>query len=118
MEVYTLITKAVQTLFKESYHVDLEDAQLQIQRTRKDFEGDLTLVVFPLLGTATGRIFLTYLPELKTRALAGREGALYPDLAARREAMVAGIRTAGVSISEGYLFRGFCAISAPDCKPF
>jgi DNA-binding IclR family transcriptional regulator len=69
--------------------------------------------VFPLLGTATGRIFLTYLPELKTRALAGREGALYPDLAARREAMVAGIRTAGVSISEGYLFRGFCAISAP-----
>jgi DNA-binding IclR family transcriptional regulator len=69
--------------------------------------------VFPLLGTATGRIFLTYLPELKTRSLAEREGALYPDLAARRATIVADVRAAGVSISEGYLFRGFCAISTP-----
>ncbi|MCC2095765.1 MAG: IclR family transcriptional regulator [Hyphomicrobiales bacterium] len=69
--------------------------------------------VFPLLGTATGRIFLTYLPDATTRALAERESALYPDLAGRREAMIDEARTTGVSISEGYLFRGFCAISAP-----
>lgn len=31
------------------YGVVLEDAQLQIQKTRKEFEGDYTLVAFPLL---------------------------------------------------------------------
>lgn len=68
---------------------------------------------FPLLGTATGRVFLAYLPERSTRKLLAEEIALHPELAARREKVVADVLKHGVSISEGYLFRGFSAISAP-----
>ena len=69
--------------------------------------------VFPLLGTATGRIFLTYLPERITQKLTDAEAALHPDLGARRQEIVASVKEASVSISEGYLFRGFSAIAAP-----
>lgn len=69
--------------------------------------------VFPLLSTATGRIFLSYLPERMTRKLVEQEAALHPDLGARRGEIVERILADGLSISEGYLFRGFSAISAP-----
>lgn len=68
---------------------------------------------FPLLGTATGRVFLAYLPSDKTRKVADLEAEMHPELGARRETIVEGVRREGVSISEGYLFRGFSAISAP-----
>ena len=38
-------SEAIQTL----YGVEVPAAQLQVQVTRKEFEGDYTLVVFPLL---------------------------------------------------------------------
>ena len=38
-------SEAIQTL----YTVEMPAAQLQVQVTRKEFEGDYTLVVFPLL---------------------------------------------------------------------
>lgn len=69
--------------------------------------------VFPLLSTATGRIFLSFLPDRATRKLVEQEAALHPDLAERRTEIVARIAADGLSISEGYLFRGFSAISAP-----
>lgn len=69
--------------------------------------------VFPLLGTATGRIFLSHLPERKTASLVEKEAVLYPDLAIRRTGIVETVLRDGVSISEGALFRGFSAISAP-----
>lgn len=34
---------------KELWHVHLEQEQVQVQRTRREFEGDFTIVVFPLL---------------------------------------------------------------------
>lgn len=81
-----------------------------------DLPTPLTIKVgfaFPLLGTATGRIFLAYMPQAITRKLAQEESALHPQLAARREDIVEGVLRDGLSISEGYLFRGFSAISAP-----
>ena len=43
-----IITKASEAI-KELYGVEVNEAQLQVQVTRKEFEGDYTLVVFPLL---------------------------------------------------------------------
>lgn len=35
--------------FRSTWKVDLQDDQLQVQKTRREFQGDFTLVVFPLL---------------------------------------------------------------------
>ena len=43
------IDKAVRQSIAKLFQVEVSDAQLQLQATRKDFEGDITLVVFPLL---------------------------------------------------------------------
>jgi DNA-binding IclR family transcriptional regulator len=69
--------------------------------------------VFPLLTTATGRIFLAHLPNRDTDVLVRREGKIHPDMLAKREAIVAGVRADGIAVSEGALFRGFSALSAP-----
>jgi arginyl-tRNA synthetase len=49
MDIYALILKAVQEYIRVSYGFELDVRSLQIQKTRKEFEGDLTLIVFPLL---------------------------------------------------------------------
>lgn len=51
MNIYQIIFQAVQEYIRDTYAVDLEADALQIQKTRREFEGDLTLVVFPLLKT-------------------------------------------------------------------
>ncbi len=43
------LKQAVILAVKTIYGKDVADAQIQIQKTKKEFEGDLTLVVFPLL---------------------------------------------------------------------
>ena len=43
-----IIEKSVEAI-KELYGSEVNAAQLQVQVTRKEFEGDYTLVVFPLL---------------------------------------------------------------------
>ena len=43
-----IITKASEAI-QALYNVQIPEAQLQVQVTRKEFEGDYTLVVFPLL---------------------------------------------------------------------
>jgi len=43
-----LIEKVVEGL-KHLYSADVDDKQVQIQKTRKEFDGDLTVVVFPFL---------------------------------------------------------------------
>ena len=43
-----ITNKAVEAI-KDLYGVEVEASQLQVQVTRKEFEGDYTLVVFPLL---------------------------------------------------------------------
>ncbi len=49
MDIYQIILQAVQKYIRDAYAVDLDLDTLQIQKTRKEFAGDLTLMVFPLL---------------------------------------------------------------------
>lgn len=44
-----LIIKKVVEAIKELYATDIDAAQVQLQKTRKDFDGDITVVVFPFL---------------------------------------------------------------------
>lgn len=44
-----LIAEKVVEAIKELYSVDVDVTQVQIQKTRKEFDGDLTVVVFPFL---------------------------------------------------------------------
>ena len=44
----TLINKVIEGL-KHLYAADVDAKQVQVQQTRKDFAGDLTIVVFPFL---------------------------------------------------------------------
>ncbi len=39
---------SVKSIVSELFGATIEDAQIQLQKTRKEFEGDITLVVFPL----------------------------------------------------------------------
>lgn len=47
-----LLKKSVVQAIKELYGADVKEETVQIQLTRKDFEGDLTVVVFPFLRFA------------------------------------------------------------------
>ncbi len=47
--IHTQITQHVQNAVKELTGQQIQEPQIQIQKTRKDFQGDFTLVVFPLL---------------------------------------------------------------------
>ena len=49
MDIYQIILQAIQEYIRDTYAMDLDADILQIQKTKKEFEGDLTLVVFPLL---------------------------------------------------------------------
>lgn len=43
------LVSSIQEVLKELYAQEVAEGQIQIQKTRKDFEGDVTLVAFPLL---------------------------------------------------------------------
>lgn len=43
------LISAAKSAIKEIYGAEVNDAQIQLQKTKKEFEGQLTLVVFPLL---------------------------------------------------------------------
>lgn len=49
MSIEKLIFDLSKTVVEELYGTNVSDSQIQINKTRKDFDGDLTLVVFPLL---------------------------------------------------------------------
>ena len=49
MDIYQVILHAVREYIRDTYAMDLDADSLQIQKTNKEFKGDLTLVVFPLL---------------------------------------------------------------------
>ena len=49
MDLYQIILQAVSEYIRDTYAIELDVKSLQVQKTRKEFEGDLTLVVFPLL---------------------------------------------------------------------
>jgi arginyl-tRNA synthetase len=49
MSIDKIICNAVDLALKELYRFEAGEDQIQLQNTRKDFEGDITLVVFPFL---------------------------------------------------------------------
>jgi len=49
MEISSKIMKAVQAVIEELYGVQVPEKMVQLQETRAEFEGQLTLVVFPFL---------------------------------------------------------------------
>ena len=48
------LVQHIQKVISVLYGSEVEEEQLQLQKTRKDFEGDITLVVFPLLRISKG----------------------------------------------------------------
>lgn len=72
IQPYKVIQEAVQKTLKELFNQQATDSQIQIQPTRKEFEGEFTLVVFPLLkisknapektGELIGEKLMTLLP--------------------------------------------------------
>ena len=52
MKIEAQITAAALAAVKELYGVDVPEKMIQLQKTRSDFEGNLTLVTFPLLKTS------------------------------------------------------------------
>src|SRR5690606_41673315 len=49
MKIENLISKATERALLELYNYQIDENQVQVQNTRKDQEGDLTIVVFPFL---------------------------------------------------------------------
>ncbi|MDE6383800.1 MAG: arginine--tRNA ligase [Paramuribaculum sp.] len=52
MTIEHIIAKSTAAALKELYGIEVDPASIQLQTTRKDFEGDLTLVVFPWVKIA------------------------------------------------------------------
>ena len=46
------ITSLVKSAVEALYHIEISDAQIQLQKTRPEFEGNITLVVFPFVKAA------------------------------------------------------------------
>ncbi|HYQ58957.1 MAG TPA: arginine--tRNA ligase [Draconibacterium sp.] len=49
MSIESLVQKSTVDAIKSLYNADLPENQVQVQNTRKDFDGDITVVVFPFL---------------------------------------------------------------------
>ena len=47
-----LITRTITAAARELWEADIDESAIQIQKTKRDFEGDLTVVVFPLVRAA------------------------------------------------------------------
>ena len=52
MNIEALISKAAQEAVKALYGMDATEKMVQLQKTRSEFEGNLTLVVFPFVKAA------------------------------------------------------------------
>ena len=63
------ISNIAKEAVKALYGVEADDKMIQTQATRKEFEGDITLVAFPLLKmsrtSATRAAFATPLPHFR-----------------------------------------------------
>ena len=52
MTLENILTEKVQAVVKNLYGIEATPAQVQLQKTRPEFEGDITLVVFPFVKAA------------------------------------------------------------------
>ena len=55
MTIENILTQGVVETIKELYGADFNAEKIQLQKTRKEFEGDYTLVVFPFLSLSKKR---------------------------------------------------------------
>lgn len=68
--------------------------------------------VLPILRSATGRVFLAFMPEADLRPVLQREGSTRALSKVRATAGVE-VRTSGVAVSDSQVYDGFAALSAP-----
>lgn len=76
MNIYTLLGDKTRQCLQALYQLQADDSLLQLQKTKKEFEGDLTLVVFPFIKAAKkspeataeeiGSWLLQHTPELSS----------------------------------------------------
>lgn len=52
MNLDKILTDQVKNIVKELYGIEAEDKMIQLQKTRAEFEGNITLVVFPFVKAA------------------------------------------------------------------
>ena len=52
MSIETTLARRVQEAVKNLYGIEVSEQQVQLQKTRPEFEGDITLVVFPFVKAA------------------------------------------------------------------
>ena len=52
MNIETMISHAAKEAVKALYGMEATDKMVQLQKTRSEFEGNLTLVVFPFVMAA------------------------------------------------------------------
>ena len=52
MTLENILTRKVQEAVKNLYGIEVTEQQVQLQKTRPEFEGDITLVVFPFVKAA------------------------------------------------------------------
>jgi len=69
--------------------------------------------VLPLLTSATGRVFLAFLPEREWRDLAEQEGILQPAAFGKVDSVRDAVRHARIASSDSEVNEGFAALSAP-----
>jgi DNA-binding IclR family transcriptional regulator len=68
--------------------------------------------VLPILSSATGQVFMAFLPERDTTEAVAREAERVPELAARVRASLGQVRATGLAVSDSQLNQGFAAVSA------
>ncbi len=49
MDLYDILHDSIAKAIKDLYQGEINDRQIQLQKTKEEFEGDVTLVVFPFL---------------------------------------------------------------------
>lgn len=55
MNIETILTNSIVEAIKSLYNHETSPEKIQLQKTRKEFEGDFTLVVFPFLQVSRKR---------------------------------------------------------------
>lgn len=69
--------------------------------------------VSPLLSTATGSIYLTFMPEREIQNVLARETALHGERPDEIAGIRASVKASGIGVSIGQVNEGYAAVSAP-----
>lgn len=49
MSIHQLLNRTIKEVVKDLFDAEISDSMIQLQKTRREFEGDITLVVFPFV---------------------------------------------------------------------